>query len=103
MSTTAEQVTSPGRRWSRGILAGPITFVTSVAVMAGCALWVPKGVASINNIVLPVVLFPAIWAALFFYACLDRRLLRAWLITLALLVANALLIAWQFIAQGGST
>lgn len=86
------------RRWSRGVLAGPIVFVTSAAIMAGGAVWVPKGPAGIDNIVMPIVFFPAIWAALFFYASLDRRLSRAWWITLALLLVNAALIALQFMS-----
>jgi hypothetical protein len=90
------------RRWSRGLLAGPVAFVTAVAVMAGGALWVPKGAASIDNIVLPIVLFPAIWALLFFYACLDRRLPRAWAVTIALLLLNSGLIAIQFIGRGAT-
>jgi len=64
--------------------------------MAGGALWVPKGAASIDNIVLPIVLFPAIWAALFFYTALDRKLWRAWAITLSLLAVNATFIALKF-------
>lgn len=91
------------RRWSRGLLAGPLAFVAAAAVMAGGALWMPRGAAGIDNIVLPIVLFPAIWAALFFYASLDRNLLRAWLLTLALLAANACAIALGFIYRGSST
>lgn len=87
---------STARRWSRGLLAGPVAFVTAAAVMAGGALWVPTGAANIDNIVLPIVLFPAIWAALFFYTCLDRNLLRVWLVTLLLLLVNAGMIAGNF-------
>lgn len=84
------------RQWSRGMLAGPVAFVAAAAVMAGGALWVPRGAARIDNIVLPIVLFPAIWAALFFYTCLDRRLARAWWVVLGLLVVNAVAIARSF-------
>ena len=83
--------------WSRGLLAGPVVFVTAATVMAGAALWLPAGAAQIDNLVLLIVLFPAIWAALFFYACLDRRLRRAWGLTLLLLLANAALIASRFV------
>ena len=100
----SERTTSPrGRKWSRGILAGPVVFITSAVVMAGGALWIPKGAASIDNIVLPIVLFPAIWAALFFYACLDRKLGRAWIVTVALLAINAGMIGMEFIGKGPST
>jgi hypothetical protein len=85
---------------SRGVLAGPVVFLTAAAVMAGSAVWIPKGAARIDNIVLPIVLFPAIWAALFFYACLDRHLPRAWLVTLALLAINTALIASGFVGTG---
>lgn len=81
------------RQWSRGLLAGPVCFAASAAAMAGGVLWIPKGDAQIDNLILPMVLFPAIWAIVFFYACLDRNLLRAWGVTLALLLANAAMIA----------
>lgn len=100
-TSSTKNAGAQGRRWVRWLLAGPIAFVTSAAVMAGGAVWVPKGAASIDNIVLPIVLFPAIWAALFFYTCLDRKLLRAWLVTLSLLAINAGLIAGQFIGKEG--
>lgn len=85
-----------GRAWSRGILAGPVCFVVAALVMAGTALWYPEGAAHINNIVLPIVVFPAIWAALFFYLMLDRKLGRAWTVAVVLLVVNAGLIGQNF-------
>lgn len=66
------------RFWSRFALAGPVVFLCAALVMCGGALWLPKGAAQIDNLVMPIVLFPAIWAGLFFYAYLDRRLARAW-------------------------
>jgi len=91
VSTTAA-TSSRAAWWSRFALAGPAVFVCAALVMAGGALWLPKGAAQIDNLVLPIVLFPAIWAALFFYACLDRRLRRAWAVIggLALLHAAAI-------------
>lgn len=87
------------RAWLRGLLAGPVVFLAAALVMCGAALWLPKGAAQIDNIVLPIVLFPAIWAALFFYAMLDRKLWRAWLITLLLAAANGAAIAQFVLAQ----
>ena len=66
--------------------------------MSGGALWVPDGPAQIDNIVLPIVLFPAIWALLFFYASLDRRLGRAYTVVLGLGLLHALLIARHLMA-----
>ena len=94
---------STARRWSRGILAGPVAFITAAVVMAGGALWLPKGAASIDNIVLPIVLFPAIWAVVFFYTCLDKNLLRAWLVTLGAFTVNAVMIAMEFVGKGAAS
>jgi len=88
---------SRARLWSRGVLAGPVVFACAALLMCGGALWVPGGAARIDNLVLPMVLFPAIWATLFFYACLDRRLDRAWAVVSALSLLHAAAIAWQLI------
>tara|TARA_R110000850_G_scaffold153763_4_gene277263 strand:+ start:16563 stop:16871 length:309 start_codon:yes stop_codon:yes gene_type:complete len=97
LSALQQQGRGGTRRWFRAILAGPVVFLTSVVVMAACALWVPEGAASIDNLVLPIVLFPVIWAALFFYACLDRKLLRAWGLVLVMLALNGIAIGTQFL------
>ena len=82
--------------WLRGILAGPLALAAALLVMAGGALWLPVGRAQVNNLVLPVVLFPLLWTALFLYACLDAKLKRAYAIVGALVVANGLLLARHF-------
>lgn len=48
--------------------------------------WIAPGAGKINNIILPLVLFPLIWAGLFFYACLEIKLVRAYSV-MAMLVA----------------
>ena len=93
MSPAPSTTRSTRRAWSRGVLAGPVCFIAAVLVMCGGALWLPRGRAEIDHIVLPVVLFPLIWSALFFYTLLDRRLARAWAVTGVLVVAHAGLIA----------
>lgn len=92
---TADALPNPPSRrraWSRGVLAGPVCFITAFAVMAGASLWVPQGAAQINNIAVPIIVFPAIWAALFFYLMLDRRLGRAWVVAGLLLAGHTALI-----------
>jgi hypothetical protein len=84
------------RKWIRVGFAGPGAIVVAVAVMAGMALWLPGGAAGIDNLALPLVLFPLIWAALFFHACLDRRLGRVALVALGLFVLHAGLVAHKF-------
>ncbi|MCX7069716.1 MAG: hypothetical protein NTW01_01805 [Gammaproteobacteria bacterium] len=86
------------RAWLRGILAGPVCFIAAALVMAGGALWLPEGPAKIDNMVLPIVLFPVIWAALFFYLMLDHRLGRAWLVALLLVAGHAGMIARHLLA-----
>jgi hypothetical protein len=91
------------RHGSRLLLAGPVVFVCAALVMCGGALWLPKGPAQIDNIVLPIVLFPAIWALLFFYASLDRRLGRAWGVVGTLALAHGALIAVHMLRGGAAS
>eukprot|EP01137_Pigoraptor_chileana_P017420 Opistho-2@75469 len=79
------------RLWPRVLLAGPLAFVAAGLIMGGGALWLPEGAARIDNLVLPIVAFPAIWAVVFFYACLDRRIGRAYVVVLAAALINAAL------------
>ena len=84
------------RRWIRIGLAGPGAVIVALVVMAGMALWLPGGAAGIDNLVLPLVLVPLVWAVLFFHACLDRRLTRVAIIAGGLLVIHGGLIAQKF-------
>ena len=80
-------------KWPRILLAGPLVLLTAFAVTCGAALWLPAGPAMIDNIAIPLVLFPGIWAALFFYAYLDSRLMRAYALISLLLLINTAAIA----------
>lgn len=82
----------PLRRALRVLLAGPLVLITSVATVCGSGLWLPSGAAGINQLMLPMILFPATWAVLFLHACLDRVLSRAFAVQLALLCSSAVLI-----------
>jgi hypothetical protein len=88
---------SRGRLWLRVLLAGPLAFLCAALVMTGSSLWLPKGAGQIDNLVLPVVIFPAIWAIIFFYTVLDRRLLRAFACVGALSLLHAALLAIHFL------
>lgn len=85
------------RKWTRIGLAGPGAVIVALVVMAGMALWLPRGAAGIDNLILPLVLVPLIWAALFFHACLDRRLGRVALVALGLFAIHAGLVAGKFL------
>ena len=81
------------RTWLRVLLAGPLALAAACLSMTGSALWLPPGDAQVNNLVLPIVLFPLLWTALFLYACLDKRLTRAYVFIGLLVVANVVLLA----------
>ena len=78
----------------RWILAGPVAIAVAIAVMAAMPLWFPEGAAGIDHLILPLILFPAIWAAAFFYACLAENLGRASVVLIALLLINAAAAGW---------
>ena len=91
---------STGRRrlWLRVALAGPWTMAASVITMAGMAAWLPAGAALVDNLILPLVAYPLIWAFFFFWACLDGNLGRAALVSFAVTGLHAALLLHHFVA-----
>ena len=88
----------PSRQLSaRWALAGPIAFIAAVLMMAATPVWAPGGASALNNIVIPVVLFPAYWALTFFYGILEERLWRAAAIFGVLIAVNGVLVIQAFI------
>ena len=69
-------------------LATFVTLLLSVTLMASMSLWLPPGAAGINHLVIPLVIFPLIWAACFFYAVLETHVIRALCVMLSLLLLN---------------
>ncbi|MEM9684902.1 MAG: hypothetical protein AAF942_16645, partial [Pseudomonadota bacterium] len=57
-------------------------------------LWFPEGAAGIDHLMMPLLLFPAIWAGAFFYACLTGNLARASVILIGLLLINGAVAGW---------
>ena len=90
------------RTWGRILLAGPGAIVVALVTMAGMTRWLPGGAAGIDNVVLPLVLAPLIWASLFFYACLDPKVSRVAIVSGVLLVVHGALVASAF-AGGDAT
>lgn len=85
------------RKWIRILFAGPGAVIVTLVVMAGMPLWLPGGAAGVDNLVLPLVLAPLIWAALFFHACLDSKLARVGIAAIALLVLHGGLVAFKLL------
>lgn len=75
---------------TRWLLAGPGALLAAVATLMAMPLWVPLGAAGVNDIALPIILTPLLWAIPFFYAVLEENLVRASLVLgLAILVQGA--------------
>jgi hypothetical protein len=85
------------RKWTRIGFAGPGAVILALVVMAGMSLWLPRGSAGIDNLVLPLVLVPLIWAGLFFHACLDGKLGRVVVVALGLFALHAAIVAHKFL------
>lgn len=78
----------------RWVLAGPVALAVAYVVMAAMPLWLPQGAAGIDHLILPLVLFPALWAAAFLYACLAENLGRASVILIGALLVNGAATGW---------
>lgn len=81
---------------TRWILAGPVTIIAAILIMAGMAFWIPAGEAKLNNIAIPIIILPIIWALCFFYACLEENLPRAVLIMSVLVLGHLVLVISAF-------
>lgn len=77
-------------------LAGPATLLVSLLVMLAMAVWFPPGTGKVNNIIMPLVLLPLIWATLFFYTYLTANMRKAVWCLLALAIVNSAILAYQF-------
>jgi len=73
----------------RWLLAGPGAILAGLATMAAMPLWMPAGTAGVNDVALPIVLTPLLWAVPFFYAVLARDLVRATVVLSAVAVVQA--------------
>lgn len=93
---TAAQRLSAGRHASpllmRWILAGPVTLIVTLAIMAGMTAWWPRGAAGLDQIGMPLILSPVIWVCVFIYALLEDRLGRACVVMLLIVLGNGVLL-----------
>lgn len=77
----------------RWILAGPVTLIVTLAIMAGMTAWWPRGAAGIDQIGMPLILSPVIWVCVFVYALLEERLGRGLLVMVGIFLGNGGLLA----------
>jgi cation transport ATPase len=85
-NTTRWRYLSSLRFW----LAGPVTVVVSVLIMAAMSLWLPEGNANIDHLIVPVILFPLIWGTVFLYVILENNMKKVSLIMALLFLGNGL-------------
>lgn len=88
---------SRSRLVGRWVLGGPVALIAAVTTMASTPLWFPKGAAQVDHLVFAIILFPAYWAAAFFYVLMDSSVRRAGLVIGAVIALNAALITWSFL------
>ncbi|MEM8553495.1 MAG: hypothetical protein AAGF71_01580 [Pseudomonadota bacterium] len=77
----------------RWLLSGPATILATAVVMMGMTHWFPAGAAHVDNIVMPIILFPLIWAGIFFYTCIEENLPRNVVVVTGLIVGHVILLA----------
>lgn len=99
LEQTENSRSSRRRFWLRFVLAGPVAILVALTLLAGMPLWLPGGAAGIDNLAVPLVLAPLIWAGLFFHACLDRSLARVALIAGGLFLIHGGLVAARMLAM----
>ena len=78
-------------------LSGPATLLVSLVIMLAMAVWFPPGVGKVNNIMMPLFMFPLIWAVLFFYTYLTTTMRKAQWLLEALLVVDSAILTFQFL------
>lgn len=76
----------------RWLLAGPGAILAGLATMAAMPLWLPAGAAGVNDVALPIILTPLLWAVAFFYAVLARDLVRATVVLSAVAIGQTAVI-----------
>ncbi len=84
------------RRIIRWLLAGPIAAIIAVIVLMGMPIYIPAGPGGVDNLVIPLLLLPIVWALLFFHAILDSSLTRVALVGALVAGANLALLAARF-------
>ena len=77
---------------ARWLLAGPGAIVLGLVTMCAMAIWMPAGGAGVNNIAIPIILTPLLWAVPFFYAALEPNLERAAAVFLAATLSQGLML-----------
>ena len=78
---------------TRWLLAGPGAVILGLVTMCAMTLWLPAGAGGVDNIAIPIILTPLLWAIPFFYATLEPNLERATAVFAAATLVQGLMLA----------
>ena len=90
------QVQTRAQTITRWVLAGPLALIAAILAMAATPIWMPAGDSGVDNIVMPIVLFPAYWAVFFFYSLIVENIWRATAVVAGLTALHGFLIYGAF-------
>lgn len=90
-----ESSSTHSRLW-RWILAGPISLFLSILIMATLPLIMPGGAGGVNNLLLPVLLFPLLWAVCSIWPVAVDRLSKCILVYSGLIVFCMIILTLKF-------
>jgi len=79
--------------WLRDLLGGPLAFIASFLVMCGSVLWLPAGAAQVDNLVIPILIFPLLCTLSFIYILVDSRPARAFSVLGLMVVGHLAMLA----------
>ncbi|MEM7746989.1 MAG: hypothetical protein AAF346_01970 [Pseudomonadota bacterium] len=73
-----------------------MALIASVVILLSMPMWYPEGPAKIDNLVVPLTIFPLVWALMFLHACMDTKLIRVAALSCGMSLVGAGLIAAKF-------
>lgn len=82
----------------RHLLACFLALVTAIVMIPGMTTYIPFAIS--EKIILPLMLFPFIWVALFIYAYMAKNIWHPFLLMLFLIIVHVLL---SYLALTGSS
>ena len=92
---SAEATVDTGRpkvSWKRALGFLVLAFVFAVIVTAGGSLYLPQGPAKVDQIAIPIIVFPGVWIARGIALFVAKHRRRVWLIVGGLTAAHVVTI-----------
>ncbi len=83
---------------TRWIASGPVAFVMAILSMASLPHGLPAGAGGVDHLVMPVIVFPLIWAVLIVLPLLPDRPGRLLGLYISIILAELALIVAGFLA-----